>query len=283
MRQDDHYYRRRGSWFGGLLWMLSGGALTAALLIGFSQWQWGDRLKSAFSTLINPPQPAATVDVRSIMIQTMREASELTTASFIMQAVVPTEQDATLSGFTIGTTKLLYVAHGEVQAGVDLSQLTEQSVQTSGDTIQIQLPPPKILNSKIDVTKSQVYDYNRGFLGLGPDVAPDLQTKAQQEALQKIVQAACEAGLLQKASDRAKFVVTQLLNTASYKSVAIVAQPVPANACAIAAQSGNQSGEFVAPNPVSPNPVSPINPQPINPQPINPQQTNSQPSVLPSP
>jgi hypothetical protein len=264
VRQDDHHYRRKSSWFGGFLWMLSGSALTAALLIGFSQWQWGDRLLSAFNTLINPPQPAPKVDVRSIMIQTVRAASELTTASFTMQAVVPTEQDATLSGFTIGTTKLLYVAYGEAQAGVDLSQLTEQSVQTSGDTIQIQLPPPKILNSKIDVTKSQVYDYNRGFLGLGPDVAPDLQAKAQQEALQKIVQSACDAGILQKASDRAQLVVTQLLNTAGYKAVTVVAQPVPASACTAAVQSGNQPSESFPPSPVIPNDPQPPNPQPAS-------------------
>ncbi|MBM0741386.1 DUF4230 domain-containing protein [Phormidium sp. CLA17] len=242
--------------------MLSGGAVTAALLIGFSQWHWSDRLLSAFNTLINPPQPLPKVDVRSIMIQKVREASELTTASFTMQAVVPTEQDATVSGFTIGTTKLLYVAYGEVLAGVDLSQLTEQSVQTSGDTIQIQLPPPKILNSKIDVTKSQVYDYNRGFLGLGPDVAPDLQARAQQEALQKIMLAACEAGLLQKASDRAKFVVAQLLNTAGYKAVTID-MPAPTLQASACAASINQSSD------VTSNPVTPNNPQLINPQPIN--------------
>lgn len=248
--------------------MLAGGALTAALLIGVSQWQWSDRLLAAFNTLLNPPQPAPKVDVRSIMVQKVREASELTTASFTMQAVVPTEQDATVSGFTIGTTKLLYVAYGEVQAGVDLSQLTEQSVQTSGDTIQIQLPPPKILNSKIDVNKSQVYDYNRGFLGLGPDVAPDLQTKAQQEALQKIVQAACEADILQKASDRAKFVVSQLLNTAGYKAVTVEALPIPASACSAAIQSSTQLSESISPNPIAPNNLQPI---------------NSQPSVFPSP
>lgn len=236
--------------------------MTAALLIGFSQWHWSDRLLSAFNTLINPPQPLPKVDVRSIMIQKVREASELTTASFTMQAVVPTEQDATVSGFTIGTTKLLYVAYGEVLAGVDLSQLTEQSVQTSGDTIQIQLPPPKILNSKIDVTKSQVYDYNRGFLGLGPDVAPDLQARAQQEALQKIMLAACEAGLLQKASDRAKFVVAQLLNTAGYKAVTID-MPAPTLQASACAASINQSSD------VTSNPVTPNNPQLINPQPIN--------------
>jgi hypothetical protein len=268
MRQDDYRDRRRGHFSGSLLWMLSGGVLAAAFMVGFQQWQWGDRLMSAFNTLINPPQPAPQVDVRSIMIQKVREASELTTASFTMQAVVPTEQDATLSGFTIGTTKLLYVAYGEVQAGVDLSQLTAENLQTSGNSIQIQLPPPKILNSKIDVTKSQVYDYNRGFLGLGPDVAPNLQAKAQQEALQKIVLAACEEGLLQKASDRAKFVVTQLFNTAGYQAVTVAAQPISANACAT---SSNPPSEAIAPNPITPTNPQLINPQPVNPQPVNPQ------------
>jgi len=87
------------------------------------------------------------------------------------------------------------------------------------------------------------------------------------------VQAACEERILQKASDRAKFVVTQLLNTAGYKAVTVDAQPVQATACSASInQSGNQSGD-VTPNPITPNSSQPINPQPIN----------QQPSVLPSP
>lgn len=229
--REGGYRRRRGGWFSGLLWMLSGGAVAATVLVGFNNFQWSDRLFHAFNTLVNPPQPQPKVDVRSLVLQQVREASELTTAAFTMQAVVPTEQDATLSGFVIGKTKLLYIAQGEVKAGVDLSQITSDSVQVSGDTVQLQLPVAQILDQKIDVARSQVYDYDRGFLGLGPDTAPDLQSLAQQEALKKIVAAACEQGLLQKASDRAKFVVTQLLTTAGYKTVTVDATPVSTEAC----------------------------------------------------
>lgn len=231
MREND-YDRPSGSgWFAGLLWMLSGGAVAALLLFGFSNFQWGDRLFSAFNSLLTPAKSEPKVDVRSLVLQQVKESSELATAAFTMQAVVPTEQDAAVGGFVFGKTKLLYIAHGEVKAGVDLSQITAENVQVAGDSVRIQLPPAQVLDQKIDVNRSQVYDYNRGMLGLGPDVGPDLQAMAQQEALKKITAAACEEGILQKASDRAKLVVTQLLSTAGYKTVAVDVSPVATSAC----------------------------------------------------
>ena len=166
-----------------------------------------------------------------MVIQQVREASELTTAVFTMQAVVPTNQDTAIGGWVIGSTKLLYVAQGEVKAGVDLSKLSATNVKVVDDRVQILLPPPQILTSKIDVNRSKVYDYNRGFLGLGPDTAPQLQTLAQQKALQTIVTTACDDGLLQRANDRAKFVVTQLLATSGHKGAIVETQPPAAQAC----------------------------------------------------
>lgn len=230
--RDDHYrYKASGNWLGGLLWMISGGAIAAALLVGFNHFQLGDHLLQGFSALITPKRSEPKVDVRSLVLQQVREASELTTAAFTMQAVVPTEQDASFGGLVFGKTKLLYIAHGEVKAGVDLSQITADQVQVKQDSIQIQLPAAQILDQKIDVNRSQVYDYNRGMLGLGPDVGPELQSLAQQEALQKITSAACEEGLLQKASDRARLVVTQLFRTAGYESVVVNTQPVSLESC----------------------------------------------------
>lgn len=212
--------------------MVTGGAAAALLLTSIGLWQSGsqffNQIGASLQSFWQPVPPSPQVDVQAIVLQQIREASELTTAAFTMQAVVPTSQDAALGGFVIGTTKLLYIAYGEVQAGVDLSQLTPENVQIRGDQIQLRLPPPKILDSKIDVNKSQVYDYNRGMLGLGPDVAPELQSLAQQKALQKITAAACSNGLLEKASDRARLVVTQLLSTAGYQAVNVEIQaPLP--------------------------------------------------------
>jgi Protein of unknown function (DUF4230) len=120
---------------------------------------------------------------------------------------------------------LLYIAYGEVRAGVDLAELKPEDVQVSGDTTILRLPPPRILDSKIDVSRSKVYDYDRGFLGLGPDAAPQLQELAQRETLDKVVASACANGILQSASDRAKMTVTQLLMTAGYPRLIVESQP----------------------------------------------------------
>ncbi|SRR5579883_2035754 len=219
--------------FRSLGWMLTGGLTVAGLVVGLSAWRMGDHMLSALHNIFNPAQPAPKVDVQSVVIQRVQGVSELTTAVFTMQAVVPTSQEATFNGLVIGTTKLLYIAYGEVRAGVDLHNLTTANVQVADNSIRVQLPPPQVLDRKIDVNRSTVYDYNRGTLGLGPDVAPQLQALAQQEALKKVVEAACADGLLEKANDRAKLVVNQLLTTTGYQNVTVVTQSPSPNACAV--------------------------------------------------
>jgi hypothetical protein len=203
--------------------------LAAGTAIGL--WHSGNHFFDNLATLLNNRQPEPKVETRSVVLQQVREASELTTAIYTMEAVVPTQQDATVSGFVVGTTKLLYIARGEVRAGVDLSQLSESSVTIEGDTVRLKLPQPRIIDQKIDVAKSSVYDYSRGFMGLGPDVAPTLQQLAQQEALKKIRTAACTDGILQRANDRAKLVVGQMVKITGYQKLTVETQAPPANAC----------------------------------------------------
>ncbi len=218
--------------FKNLSWMLAGSGLLlgTVLIVGFARSgdQFFDQLRSLIET--KPPEPK--VETRSVVIQQVRQASELTTAVFTMEAVVPTQQDAAIAGVVIGTTKLLYIAHGEVRAGVDLSTLTPEDVQISDGTVRLRLPAPKILDQKIDITRSSVYDYNRGPLGLGPDVAPNLQKLAQAEALKKIQQAACSDGILDKANDRAKLAVTSLIRISGIEQVIVEPQPGNSQQCA---------------------------------------------------
>jgi hypothetical protein len=208
--------------------MTTGGVVLIALIFSVGVLRSGVRFFEGINAIFNAPPPKPEVDVRSLVVRQIRGASELTTAVFTMEAVVPTRQDRNLAGYKVGTTTLLYIAYGQVRAGVDLEELGADDVQVVNDTIQLQLPPPRLLDSKIDVNRSTVYDYDRGFLGLGPDVAPQLQTLAQQETLKKIVSAACKEGVLEQANDRAQLAVTQLLNTAGYKDVEVKTRsPLP--------------------------------------------------------
>jgi len=139
--------------------------------------------------------------------------------------VVPTSSSRTFANYEIGKTTLIYIAKGEVRAGVDLSAIAPEHIRASGEVLRVMLPPPTILDKKIDVGDSQVFDYDRGFLGLGPDRAPELQDQAQEVALQKLIFAACEEGILQQASDRAELLVGQLLQNTGFEQVIVESQP----------------------------------------------------------
>ncbi|NES19339.1 MAG: DUF4230 domain-containing protein [Symploca sp. SIO3E6] len=202
-------------------------AMTSGIGIMFTGARFFDKVQGMFSISETAPE----VDVRSLIVSQISGASELTTAVFTMEAVVPTRQDRLIAGYPVGSTQLLYIAYGEVRAGVDLGELKVEDVNIVNDTIQLQLPPPKLLDSKIDVSRSQVYDYDRGFLGLGPDVAPQLQMLAQQETLKKIEATACREDLLQQANERAQLVVSQLLTTSGYQAVEVKTQPPATGVC----------------------------------------------------
>ena len=234
--RSSHWKRDRGiagigSVMNSLALLATGGMSLVALFLLVGIGRSGTQFFSNLVALFTSPQPQAQVDVRSMIVHKVQGVSELTTAVFAMETVVPASRERTIGGFEIGKTTLLYIAYGEVRAGVNLASLTAADVQVNGDSVVLRLPPPQILDSKIDVNRSKVYDYDRGFMGLGPDVAPELQELAQRTTLERLIQSACTGNLLQTANDRAKLAVSQLLDTAGYGQVAIEIQPPLPNAC----------------------------------------------------
>jgi hypothetical protein len=235
MNSDQKDYKSDRSFLPSLLKNLllvtTSGVVVIMLLFLVGIWRTGNRLMGGMEAMFNSPSPSPKVDVPTLIVRQIRGASELTTAVFTMEAVVPTSQDRKIGQVVVGTTKLLYIAHGKVRAGVNLSALEADDVKVADEVIQIRLPPPKILDSKIDVNRSRVYDYDQGFLGLGPDVAPQLQTLAERKTLEKIVETACTNGVLERANQRAKLTVTELLTTAGYKNVEVKMTSPPSHAC----------------------------------------------------
>ncbi|MDA0266872.1 MAG: DUF4230 domain-containing protein [Cyanobacteria bacterium] len=219
---------------------LSGGLLIVGIILGIGLWRSGEQFVSGIKMALTPQEPQEEVDVRTVVVQQVQGASELTTAIFAMEAVVPSTSSRTIANYEVGKTTLIYVAYGEVRAGVDLSELTPADVRVSGETLKVSLPPPRILDSKIDVSRSNVYDYSRGFLGLGPDRAPELQDQAQEAALQKVIVAACEQGILQEASTRAERVVAQLLTNTGFEAIDVESRPSEQTACATAGNNAPQ-------------------------------------------
>ncbi len=175
------------------------------------------------------------VDPGSLIVRQVREVSELTTAMLEMDAVVPvSDKRHIIAHIPLAESKLLYIAHGNVRVGVDLSEFQADDVQVEGDTISVTLPALKVLGSKLDLDHSSVYSYDRGFLGWGPDVV-DLQGQAQREAVKKVEAAACQPWLIKTASDRVEKTVehllSQVLKDRGYREIIVKAQPPSEGSC----------------------------------------------------
>ncbi len=224
-----HHSKPTLSFWKTFLLMTTGGITVATLLILVGIWRAGSSFFSLIEDFFNAPPPTPTVSVPTMVVNQIQGVTELTTAMFTMESIVPTEQDRKFGNFTIGTTQLLYIAQGEVRAGVDLNLLTASDVTVHPETnsVVVTIPPAKILDYKLDVTNSRVYDYDRGFLNLGPDVAPHLQTLAQRKTLEKVVSAACQQGILDQARDRAEMTIKTLLTNSGYREVKVISEASP--------------------------------------------------------
>ena len=208
------------------------GSISLIVLVLFvGIWQTSDRLLTKVENFLQPQPVKPQVDIPTLVVKQIKGVEELTTTVYTMETTVPTSAERKLGDFVVATTQLLYIGHGEVRAGIDLSQITTEDIEVSDNKIVINLPPPQILDSKIDVHQSRVYDYNRGFLNLGPDVAPDLQTLAQQHTLAKIVNSACQEGILDKANEKAKNAIAQLLANTGYNKIEIKTASLPSSTC----------------------------------------------------
>jgi hypothetical protein len=176
--------------------------------------------------LIN--KSSTSVDIsRTAVIREIKSLNRLETAQFTIDKVIEAgtdKNDNTFSQILYGD-RLLLIAHGTIIGGVDLSKLTENDVQVSGQTISMTLPAPEILVSTIDNAQTKVFDRKLGFLTKGDK---NLEAEARQKALTSIEQAACEGGILVQSGDNAKKQLTVLLGGLGFTSVTV---NVPSGSC----------------------------------------------------
>lgn len=154
----------------------------------------------------------------SSVAQQLQSLQEFHTASSWIQTVVTTEETNCQFRVPLGSVKMLYVALGEVRAGIDLSSFTKEDVVIDS-AIHLRLPRSKILSSRLDLDRSYVYDVRRSTL-LAPDTV-ELQSTAQKMALEKVVESAVEVGVIETADENAVLFLERFLEAASGRDVVI--------------------------------------------------------------
>jgi Protein of unknown function (DUF4230) len=150
---------------------------------------------------IDVSRPSAILEVRSL--------GQLVSRSVEMEKIV---ESGTWGGNALQRAwykdHMLFIANGIVLIGFDLAALPESSVVETNSTVTVNLGSPKILFSKIDNTKSRVYERDVGLFNSQDD---HLESKTRAEAEAALVATACKNGDLQKGAQDGQRVVKNLL------------------------------------------------------------------------
>ena len=171
-------------------------------------------------------QLAAVVTGRSLSIDTslptvvnkIQRLQRLETVNYSLDKIVEGDrQSSVLPDFLVGD-KLLLVVHGNVIAGIDLSQLKTSDVQIEGRSIQVHLPPAQIFVTALDNAKTRVYSRTTGLL-VPED--PNLESQVREQAQQQIQQAALADGILATATKNASATVTSMLLGLGFQQVTV--------------------------------------------------------------
>jgi hypothetical protein len=159
------------------------------------------------------------IDRQPAVITQIRELGRLETASYTVEKVLEggVDQGNDLLNLLLGD-RLLFIAHGEVIAGVDLTELGDEDVTVSDDrqSVTLRLPPARVLTQRLDNELSRVYDREQGLLTKGD---PDLESQVRLDAERAVLAAACEGGILDQAELNARRQVQILLLALDFREI----------------------------------------------------------------
>ncbi len=170
---------------------------------------------------ISKPETRIRLD-QAAVITKVQALSKLETSSFTIEKIIEAGvQGNTFQNILYGD-KILLIAHATVVAGFDLSKIDMTLVKIQGEKLEITLPAPEILYSKLDNDQTRVYDRKLGLLTKGD---AGLESKARTAAEQSIRQAACEGGILAAAAENGRKQLQTMFATGGFSEV-IVLTPV---------------------------------------------------------
>ena len=166
--------------------------------------------------LLFQEEPARTT-TSPVVVEGIQDLNQLATVRWRESVIVARESGGTdLEQFLVGE-KVLLVAAGDVEAGVNLESLGRDDVRVSGETVTIRLPEPEILSVSLDEEATGVYDRDFGPLNLRPD--DDLVEQARAAALDRLAQTARDEDILEQAEQNAEDGIRAFVTSLGFEEV----------------------------------------------------------------
>jgi predicted RNA-binding protein len=186
--------------------------LGVALGVGLARF--GETLPLVGPLLSEKPPRTTTGPV---VVEGIRELDQLATVRWTESVPVTRESGGDVWERVFGGEKVLLIATGNVEAGVDLGDIREDDVSVKGDVVTIDLPEAEILSASLDEETTRVYDRDFSPLNLHPD--DELVEQARLRAVGKISASARENGILDTAESNAEDSIRAFVTTLGFEKV----------------------------------------------------------------
>ena len=152
-----------------------------------------------------------------VVVEGIQELDQLAAVRWTESVPVTRESGGDILDRLFSGEKVLVIATGNVEAGVNLGDIHKNDVSVSGDAVTIDLPEPEILSASLDEEKTRVYDRDFSPLNVRPD--DDLVEKARLRAVEKIKVAARENKILDTAEQNAEDSIRAFVTTLGFERV----------------------------------------------------------------
>jgi len=160
------------------------------------------------------PTPTILPDPVTI-VHEIRSLARLETIKFSLEKIITAEIHQGAFDWLIGD-RLIFVAHGEVIAGIDLNKLSPEDLEVKNGVLYVTLPEVEIFITALDNEQSYVYDRDTGLFTHGE---VNLETEARRAAEFEIEKSALEDGILDLAEQNAISFLDRLFRDLGYPEV----------------------------------------------------------------
>lgn len=177
---------------------------------------------------LDNPFGEQTIDRTSpAVLKSIRNLQDYRAASGHFEVIVDVERDSRLIPDEIKGERVLFVAVGSVDAGVDLGRLAAGAIEVTDDrrAVTIELPPARFREPVLDLERSRVYDRDRGLVDrigqlFGDQSGTDTDLYARAEE-QLAAAARSRSGLLARAESNTRATLESLLRSLGFERVEI--------------------------------------------------------------
>jgi hypothetical protein len=152
-----------------------------------------------------------------VVVEGIQELDQLATVRWTESVLITRETGGNILDRLFSGEKVIVIATGEVEAGVDLGDIDKDQVSVNGDSVTIDLPEPEILSASLDEERTRVYDRDFSPLNVRPD--DDLVERARLRAVEKIEDAARKNKILATAERNAEDGIRAFVTTLGFDEV----------------------------------------------------------------